>query len=198
MTLEYILINLKRELIRTLAVVDEWFDREPALLQYRPASGGWTVSEVLEHITLTNHYLLIIIGKGTEKALRRKQELIEPFTIPASYTLSNPALLAIAQPDAFSWERPEHHQPTGQKPVCEVRHTLRDQLYQCLIILELLPQGEGILHHTTMSVNNLGKLDVYQYLYFLALHAQRHIHQLKKIGQEYTATTVARTLSVNR
>ena len=191
MTLEYILINLKRELIRTLAVVDEWFDRDSALLQYRPASGGWTVSEVLEHITLTNHYLLIIIEKGTEKALRRKQELTEPFVIPASYTLSNPALQAIAQPDAFPWQRPEHHQPTGQKPLCEVRRTLRDQLEQCLVTLELLPEGEGTLHHTTMSVNNLGKLDVYQYLYFLALHSQRHIHQLKKIGQEYTTPTVA-------
>lgn len=191
MTPEHILINLKRELIRTLAVVDEWFDSDPALLQYRPASGGWTVSEVLEHITLTNHYLLIIIEKGSEKALRRKNELTEPFAIPASYTLSNPDLLAIAQPDAFSWQRPEHHQPTGQKLLCEVRRTLRDQLDQCLVTLELLPHGEGILHHTTMSVNNLGKLDVYQYLYFLALHAQRHIHQLKKIGQEYTAPSVA-------
>lgn len=191
MTPEHILINLKRELIRTLAVVDEWFDSDPALLQYRPASGGWTVSEVLEHITLTNHYLLIIIEKGTEKALRKKNELTEPFAIPAAYTLNNPALLAIAQPDAFSWQRPEHHQPTGQKLLCEVRRTLRDQLEQCLITLELLPHGEGILHQTTMSVNNLGKLDVYHYLYFLALHAQRHIHQLRKIGQEYTAPSVA-------
>lgn len=191
MTLEHILINLKRELIRTLAVVDEWFDSDSALLQYRPASGGWTVSEVLEHITLTNHHLLIIIEKGSEKALRKKNESTEPFVIPSSYTLSSPALLAIAQPDAFSWQRPEHHQPTGQKSLCEVRRTLRDQLEQCLVTLELLPHGEGILHHTTMSVNNLGKLDVYQYLYFLALHAQRHIHQLRKIGQEYTAPSIA-------
>jgi hypothetical protein len=191
MTLEYILINLKRELIRTLAVVDEWFDRDFTLLQYRPASGGWTVSEVLEHITVTNHYLLIIIEKGTEKALRRKYELTELLAIPASYTLSNQALLAIAQPDAFLWQHPEHHQPTGLKPLCDVRRTLRDQLEQCLITLELLPDGEGTLHRTTMSVNNLGKLDVYQYIYFLALHAQRHIHQLKKIEEEYSASSVA-------
>jgi hypothetical protein len=36
-----------------------------------------------------------------------------------------------------------------------------------------------------MSVNNLGKLDVYQYLYFLSLHAQRHLQQMNKIEEEF-------------
>jgi hypothetical protein len=42
-----------------------------------------------------------------------------------------------------------------------------------------------------MSVNNLGKLDVYQYIYFLSLHAERHLQQLKKIEEEFRASSVA-------
>ena len=76
-------------------------------------------------------------------------------------------------------------EPTGTKPLADVRETLRDQLYRCLCTLELLSKGQGVLHKTTMTVNNLGKLDVYQYIYFLALHVKRHVAQLKRIEQEF-------------
>ncbi len=184
MPLEEILINLKRELIRTFAVIDEWFDKEHPLPCYKPSNGGWCVNEVLEHVMLTNHFLLIIIEQGRSKALKKSQTISSTDGVPHNYTLSNPALLEIAQPHAFAWQRPEHHQPTGQKTLYEVRREVRNQLNDCLVTLELLPNGEGILHQTTMSVNNLGKLDVYQYVYFLCLHAQRHIHQMRKIEEE--------------
>ncbi len=185
MPLEHILINLKRELIRTFAVVDEWFDKEHPLCCYKPSSGGWSINEVLEHVMLTSRYLLIIIEKGTLKALRKRDTLSGPIMVPENYTLGDSELLKIAEPDAFAWQRPEHHQPSGERPLCEIRREIRNQLEQCLITLELLANGEGVLHHTMMSVNNLGKLDVYQYVYFLSLHAQRHLRQMKKIEQEY-------------
>ena len=186
MPLEHIIINLKRELIRTFAVVDEWFDTGPPLQCYKPLAGGWCVNEVLEHIMLTNHFLLIIIEKAATKALQ-KRELVPGnlFFWPENYSLHNSALHEVADPTAFAWQRPEHHQPSGNQALWEVRQELRNHLDQCLITLELLPNGEGTLHHTTMSVNNLGKLDVYQYVYFLALHAQRHLRQMEKIRAEF-------------
>jgi hypothetical protein len=196
MSFDHILINLKRELIRTFAVTDEWFDRAHPLRCFKPSSGGWSINEVLEHVMLTNHYLLILIEKGADKALRASVTTSVSGLQLENYSLVNPAMLEIAQPDAFTWERPEHHQPTGQTPVQEVRRTMRDQLEQYLYILDLLPNGEGILHRTTMSVNNLGKLDVYQYLYFLALHAQRHIQQMNKVEQEFNMSPVAPLLSL--
>ena len=36
-----------------------------------------------------------------------------------------------------------------------------------------------------MTVNDLGKIDVYQYIYFLVKHAERHIVQMLKIEQEF-------------
>lgn len=185
MPLEHIIINLKRELIRTFAVVDEWFDKEHSLRYYKPSAGGWCVNEVLEHVMLTNHFLLIIIEKGTMKALKKSQGMPDASCWPENYSLNNTALHQIADPNAFAWQRPEHHQPSGRQELWEIRREIRSHLDQCLITLELLPNGEGTLHHTTMSVNNLGKLDVYQYVYFLALHAQRHLRQMEKIKAEF-------------
>jgi hypothetical protein len=48
-----------------------------------------------------------------------------------------------------------------------------------------MPNGEGILYKTTMSVNDLGKIDVYQYIYFLAQHAKRHLAQMERNEQAY-------------
>lgn len=180
MPLEQTLTNLKRDLIRTFAVVDEWFDREHPLRCHNPLPGAWNINEVLEHIMLTNHYLLIIIDNARTKALAKSQGASVSIEFPSDYLLGSEAMLQIADPDAFPWQRPEHHQPTGKVGLYEVRREIRNQLDKCLITLDYLPNGEGILHRTTMSVNNLGKLDVYQYLYFLMLHAQRHLRQMEK------------------
>jgi len=48
-----------------------------------------------------------------------------------------------------------------------------------------MPKGVCILYKTIMIVNNLGKIDVYAYIYFLAKHAQRHITQMKRKETEY-------------
>ena len=180
MPLEQTLKTLKRELIGTFAVVDEWFDREHPLRCHYPFPGAWNINEVLEHIMLTNHYLLIIIDNGRAKALHKSQSALSRIQFPSDYSLGSKAMLQVADPDAFPWQRPDHHQPTGKIGFLEIRREIRNQLDKCLITLDYLPNGEGMLHQTTMSVNNLGKLDVYQYLYFLALHAQRHLRQMEK------------------
>ena len=63
--------------------------------------------------------------------------------------------------------------PTGNTPLSEVRSEIREQLNRCLIHLELLKNGEGMLYKISMSVNGMGKLDVYQVIYFLALHIKK-------------------------
>jgi hypothetical protein len=63
----------------------------------------------------------------------------------------------------------------------EVRLTMRIQQRDCLLILDQLANGEGSLHKVRMSVQELGKLDVYQWLFFLAQHAQRHAVEIERI-----------------
>lgn len=76
-------------------------------------------------------------------------------------------------------------EPTGQKTHVEVRQQLKEQLRLCIDYLDRLRNGEGVLCKTTMTVNNLGKIDVYEYIYFLAQHGQRHITQMVKNEIEY-------------
>lgn len=179
MTLSQILTQTRNTLETARKTVDPWFETQEKLLSFRPASQGWTVSEILEHIVLTSKYLLILIEKGAAKSKKNAQErsLIEELK---DYELTNERLDAIGQHRAFAWIRPSHMEPTGERKLEDVRDDFHAQIDRCLILLEELKDGQGLLHKTTMSVNGLGKLDVYQYLYFLAQHALRHVQQMEK------------------
>ena len=86
---------------------------------------------------------------------------------------------------SFPWIRPEHMEPKGEISLPQVRITIKEQLKKCNKHLDSLPNGEGILYKTTMTVNDLGKIDVYEYIYFLAKHAERHITQMEKNEAEF-------------
>lgn len=77
-------------------------------------------------------------------------------------------------------------EPTGDKELGQIRALLEEQISECRELLKKLANGEGLLYTTTMTVNNLGKLDVYQYINFLCQHAKRHIVQMERISDEYT------------
>ena len=62
---------------------------------------------------------------------------------------------------------------------------MREQLTECLRFLEQLSGGEGSLFKVRMSVNDSGKLDVYQWLYFVAQHAKRHVDQMRENEAEW-------------
>jgi hypothetical protein len=174
-----LLAHIRAELAQAFAQLDAWFAAPTAVRHFRPANGGWTVNEILEHTALTNHFLLILIEKGTAKALRNgaSLDLVQQL---GQYQFKQELLEAIGISRSFAWMRPEHMEPRGHKSTAEVQAQLRAQLQQCLHSLAQLPNGEGVLHRTTMSVNGLGKIDVYEYLYFLAKHAKRHIMQMER------------------
>lgn len=168
----------------TFAEIDLWFDKDPDLRNDQPQNGGWTINQILEHIGLTNHFLLILIEKGTQKALNNANDL-DLKTALENYHFHKDQLTEIGLHKSFDWIRPEHMEPTGEKTLPEVRNQLKDQLAQCLNYLDLLKNGEGALYKTTMTVNNLGKIDVYEYLYFLGQHGQRHLTQMRRNAEAY-------------
>jgi hypothetical protein len=179
-----IIINIRQKLTTVFTEVDEWFDVPNELKVYRPSNGGWTIAQILEHITLTNFYLLKLIDKGADKALRNINNLNLEEEL-ANYQFETEALKEIGMNQSFLWIRPEHMEPKGERTLQEVRFELSEQKKRCLQHLDNLPNGEGILYRTTMTVNNLGKIDVYQYIYFLAMHAQRHVQQMRRNKEEF-------------
>lgn len=174
---------IDHELIQTLNAYQEWFELAPDVLSFKPRA-GWSIEQNLEHVTLTNHYLLILIRKGQRKALElsAKKDMTAQLE---SYRFNLRVLDAIAEHNSFNWIRPEHMEPRGEKQLTEVRSLLAEQMNECRSLLKEIDQGQGILYQTTMTVNNLGKIDVYQYIYFLCQHAKRHLMQMQKVKEEY-------------
>jgi hypothetical protein len=177
MTIQSTILKINRELISAFAILDGYFDSDEKFLYDKTAS-RWNVAQILEHVMLTNQYLLILIDKGAARALTLAQDNYDYIEAAKDYQLESPSLLAIGVHKSFEWENPAHMEPTCSRPVNEIRIELRDQLHQCLCLLDSLRNGEGMLYKMTMTVNNLGKLDVYQYMYFLVLHLKRHLAQL--------------------
>ena len=155
--------------------LDMWFDIPLDVRAFKPAPDEWSIDENLEHITLTSHFLMKVIRKGIERSLIRAQSRAIEGT---ESDLERMADVGIA--DSFVWHRPEHMIPTGAKPMNEIRHMMRQQQRECLEFLDNMPNGEGSLYQVRMSVKNLGKIDMYQWLYFVALHAKRHITQIER------------------
>ncbi|WP_250255247.1 DinB family protein [Chryseobacterium sp. Marseille-Q3244] len=169
--------EIRNHLSLSFNEVDGWFDKDGTTLNYQPSNGGWSVQQILEHIYLTNFYLLILIEKGSKKAMRNSLELDLESEIK-NYSFNKENFEKVGKYGAFDWIRPEHMEPKGERSLREIRNLITQQYYQCQNYLDLMKNGEGVLYKTTMSVNNLGKINVYEYIYFLSLHAQRHITQM--------------------
>jgi hypothetical protein len=184
MSIEKVINTIKDDLDDVRSALTQWCEEDLNLLHYEPENGGWSSFKVLEHITLTSHYLLIIIDKGSQKAMLRAS--ITP--LPQdwdSYELSPKLLTDVGVHKSFPWVRPEHMEPSGKISLDEIHLRMMEQFDKCYQHLVVLKNGEGRLCKTTMSVNGIGKLDVYQYIYFLALHAKRHLTQLEKNKTEF-------------
>ncbi|MFY8035595.1 MAG: DinB family protein [Cyclobacteriaceae bacterium] len=177
--------EIHRFLNSTFQQIDEWFEMDESCRKYKPINGGWTIDQILEHISLTNHFLLILIVKATKKSLEKKAATPDWQKEVENYTFQLEKLQQVGVHKSFYWMRPEHMEPTGKISLDEVRQKLNEQLHQCLHLLNQLKHGEGVLHKTTMTVNSLGKMDVYEYLYFLAQHGQRHVTQMANNRSEF-------------
>jgi hypothetical protein len=175
MSIQTTISTIKTNLISGFAAMDTWLDGGDSL---KNSNGIWTRLMVIEHVMLTNHFLLILIEKGTEKAIDRSRNT-DLGSIAQHYDLDTRLMEEIASPGVFKWEAPQHMRPSGNVAPEQLRAQLRDQLYRCLVVLDRLENGEGVNYKLTMSVNNLGKLDMYQYMFFLSLHIHRHLYQLQ-------------------
>jgi hypothetical protein len=172
--------RVRETLCDTFAQLDVWFDRDESLRARQPTSGRWSISAVLEHVALTNYFLMLTLRKWATIADER---VARGDPIPAGESDLD-RLLVIGERGSFGWERPEHMEPTGVPTAAEMRARLHQQLGECLILLERMADGRGSLCHVTMTVNDLGKIDLYQWLFFLAQHARRHLQQLASIENE--------------
>ena len=181
MTAENIIVTVRNELIRSIAALDEWFDSEQSLMEFRPSTGR-RVCELLRHVMLTNQFLLALIDEEckTTKDNRTGFDLSM-----AGYCLEILSLEEIAGEEPFVRWTADFPAPGSDRPLVEVRREIREQLNTSLIFLEMLNGGEGTLYKISLPVEGAANLDVYQSLYFLALYTRKHVGQLQSILEEY-------------
>jgi hypothetical protein len=185
MTIQDTIQYIDKQLSDTLQQYQEWYTLDPDELRFKPDE-GWSIEQILEHVTLTNYFLLILIRKGRKRALElaRKVDLEQAL---ASYENNLDVLDRIAQDQTLKWMRPEHMEPTGDQSLEDVKTLMAEQMNECRHILTELSNGEGILAKTTMTVASLGKIDMYQYIYFLCQHSRRHIAQMQRVREAYSS-----------
>ena len=168
--------TVRHQLITSFDALDGRFALPESVRSYQHDAEAWSIDDILEHVSLTSHYLLLVIRKGVAKACKRAATQ----SLPDDES-DLEAMKVIGHPDTFAWLRPDHMEPTGATTSAAVQTTLRRQRAECLALLDQMQHGEGCLHKVRMSVQELGKLDMYQWLYFLALHAQRHDVEIDRI-----------------
>lgn len=173
------ILTIQRQLISAFALFDGWFDKEHELLSYVPASHTMSISDVMEYTMLCNDQLLEKIG---QENLDHLDLIVTSDPDQASYLHDFDRLV----PDVANLRNLIEEVTIGQRqPLPVVRRKLRDQLNECLYQLELLGAGEGLLHYAASTVNSVLKLDVYQYMYFVAKHTQSKANLLETIEKEY-------------
>ena len=186
---EYIIALLHEEICNTFEALLPWFAKDKTVRTFSSLHEEWNIDQVLEHVLLANHYLLILIEKGRKKALK-KTDRLKIKQILDSYELSNPRLEEIGINNSFKWKCPDHMIPSGKRSLDHIQHEVMKQKSLLLENLHLLNCGEGVMYKTYMSVHSLGRLDVYQYIYFLLKHMQRHIQQMLRIESEYLSSNI--------
>ncbi|HEX6886111.1 MAG TPA: DinB family protein [Planctomycetota bacterium] len=158
------------ELLVRVDVGDERLDR-------RPPDGGWTPREVLEHVTLTDRFLLILADKIAAKSrLRAARGAAWPAHPPRFEHLARLAGRELV------WEAPAHMRPSGDVPTSELRARLAADRAHALALLDGAPGGSATLHRIRMSVvgGEDDRLDLYQFLEVVRLHAVRHGAQIER------------------
>jgi hypothetical protein len=188
-TAEYIIALLDEEIYNTFNALLPWFAKDKTVRTFSSPHEEWDIDQILEHVLLANHYLLILIEKGRKKALKKTDKL-KIKQILDSYEISNPRLEEIGINNSFEWKSPDHMIPSGKRSLAHMQHEVMKQKSLLLENLHLLNCGEGVLYKTSMSVHSLGSLDVYQYIYFLLKHMQRHIQQMTGIESEYRSSNI--------
>jgi hypothetical protein len=168
---------------KTFTCLEQQCSLSEEMRQWRQTNEEWNIQEILEHVTLTSHFLLLVIRKSVVKALKRSRQ--DPLLSQESDLV---ALDHIGHPDAFPWLRPEHMEPTRQVTIEQIQNKLHEQGQECTSLLAQIPNGIGTLHTVRMSVRQLGRLDIYQWLYFLAQHGQRHNLEIERIKDLYSKT----------
>jgi hypothetical protein len=166
-------ITVREELKSIFDALDKRFVLHPKLCRYKTSPEQWCIAKILEHITLFNRYFIRMIRWSSEKAIEWGQ--IAPITGTES---DLGRIRNIGDINLCAWL-----QPSNSLTLVEIREQMRSQVQELLDLLEQMPNGEGSIQGAI--IGQLGRMDIYEWLFFLAQHARRHEIEITRVVQAY-------------
>jgi DinB superfamily len=152
------------------------------LREIKPGDGGWSVAEVVEHLSLIEQRVASLL---TRQVAAARASGVGPDTETSSVVASfaNPSGVTDRQRKIVS---PEPVRPTGALDTESAQQAL-DQSRAA--IASALRDANGVsLENLVQSHPVLGPLNMYHWIVAAALHEVRHAAQIREIGKSLSAS----------
>jgi hypothetical protein len=175
-----------RELIDYLAAhrrtLHEAVASVPAQLrEVKPADGSWSVAEVMEHVSLIEQRIAMLVGKHAAAA-RASGVGPDPDTSSVVASYVNPEQVVDRTVKIVA---PAPVQPTGTLDAAAGSQAF-DNAHDALVTS--LREANGVsLEHAMQTHPVLGPLNLYHWIVATALHGDRHAAQIREIGESLAA-----------
>jgi hypothetical protein len=159
-----------------LAVVDAI---PPSLREARPTEEGWSVAEVLEHLSR--------VEKGIAKLVALKvgelQTLPEPPHEAEEMVAIDLGKFGIVETPSMKLAAPDRVAPLGEMSSEDARSALSETRG---VLLDQLHAGDGLAYSSVRHPHPfLGELDLYEWVYFVGAHERRHLAQVRAIAAHF-------------
>ena len=139
----------------------------------RPIGGGWTIAEIIEHLSIVDGQMLQLVSA----LLRKSENATDARPSSSTFVIS---LDTLAQ--QFGTQRiatRDNFQPTGRPSIAQSLASLNDTQEQ---LCNLSPRLISVdLCGVTFPHWFLGPLNLGQWLAFIGYHEQRHLNQVLSI-----------------
>lgn len=152
------------------------------LREARPSENAWSVAEILEHLSR--------VEKGIAKLVALKvgemQMMPEPPREAPEMVPLNLAKFEHMLNRDFYIEAPERVLPKGEMSALEAHAALAETRG---ILLDQLHAGDGLAYSSVTHPHPaFGALDLYEWVYFIGGHEQRHTEQVRAIASHFAAS----------
>lgn len=152
------------------------------LREARPSETGWSVAEILEHLSRVEKGIAKLCAlkvgemQATPDAPREAPEMV-PVDVAKFAPLGDRGVRVDA---------PERVVPHGEMSAEEARTALLETRG---ILLDQLHAGDGLAYSSVRHPHPIfGELDLYEWVYFVGVHEQRHTAQVRELAAHFAAT----------
>lgn len=174
--MHFTIINdtIKRHLISSFAVLDEWFDKDIGLLYFKSRNEAACIADMLYDMkTMNDHFLNVEYDPSLNPGLRDKEYALD--------------IVQLGQA-AANWQLPISD--CGYINLKDLRLQLREQLNTALLLLEMDDITANTHGHHLLSHADETSWDGFHRLYFIGLVICDQLKKFNVIADHYLNTLV--------